>query len=681
MRGNTAIMRLKKEGIARSGELFQYDYGQRLIFEGVELPVAYEVHFSNKEHGESKTSIGDSTGVDIPDEYLLTGENIHVWLFLHDGEDDGETEYHGIISVHKRAKPKNAEPTPVQQDVITQTIAALDDAVEEVEGIAEGIPETINQALQEAKDSGEFDGFSPIATVEKTGHTATITITDVNGTTTAEVKDGSEELIDDNAGAGVRDKTWSADKIATAIGDINSFDIVIVQSLPAVGKEHTIYFVPKTGSQGDSYDEYLYLDSHWEMIGTTDVDVSTKADKTDTILLTTLSRGRKSGTATGANSFAFGQDVTASANNTHAEGYNTKATGAGGHAEGSNTTASGQYSHAEGEATVASGLRAHAEGYLANATGSYSHAEGYGTLGKGALGKADHAEGYQTVANSGATASNYGAHAEGKNTTASGNGAHAEGFASTAMGTGAHAEGQLTMASAPSSHAGGTSTIANHADQHVFGTLNIPDPSSESVSNHGIYAEIVGNGTSEQARSNARTLDWQGNERLMGDLYIHCNLDGTGGTKVGGGGGGGADIDDTAGAGDTDKAWSADKLVTEFGNKLNAPSLGEKRNVLTLDNNRRPAWAENINVYEVTIPVEANSTSLPKYNIFNIRNDNITTKSRVIGWESTTAKYYTYLNYTLESAYTSMPGVVSGDLEILPGAPAGTIKLYIADVA
>ena len=33
----------------------------------------------------------------------------------------------------------------------------------------------------------------------------------------------------------------------------------------------------------------------------------------------------------------------------------------------------------------------------------------------------------------------------------------------------------------------------------------------------------------------------------------------------GGGGGGGSDIDDTAGAGDTDKAWSADKLTTKFG--------------------------------------------------------------------------------------------------------------------
>ena len=36
------------------------------------------------------------------------------------------------------------------------------------------------------------DGFSPIATVEKSGSVATITITDKNGTTTAQVSDGAE---------------------------------------------------------------------------------------------------------------------------------------------------------------------------------------------------------------------------------------------------------------------------------------------------------------------------------------------------------------------------------------------------------------------------------------------------------------------------------------------------------
>lgn len=46
----------------------------------------------------------------------------------------------------------------------------------------------------EPGQNGE-DGFSPIATVSKSGDTATITITDKNGTTTATVKDGSDASI------------------------------------------------------------------------------------------------------------------------------------------------------------------------------------------------------------------------------------------------------------------------------------------------------------------------------------------------------------------------------------------------------------------------------------------------------------------------------------------------------
>ena len=59
------------------------------------------------------------------------------------------------------------------------------------------------------------DGYSPSASVSKSGDTATITITDKNGTTTATVKDGDPgELIDDTAGAGDTDKTWSADRMS-----------------------------------------------------------------------------------------------------------------------------------------------------------------------------------------------------------------------------------------------------------------------------------------------------------------------------------------------------------------------------------------------------------------------------------------------------------------------------------
>ena len=56
------------------------------------------------------------------------------------------------------------------------------------------------------------DAYSPSATVTKNGTVATITITDKNGTTTANVNDGSA-LIDDTAGQGDTDKSWSADKL------------------------------------------------------------------------------------------------------------------------------------------------------------------------------------------------------------------------------------------------------------------------------------------------------------------------------------------------------------------------------------------------------------------------------------------------------------------------------------
>lgn len=110
---------------------YQYDYGQILKLSGLNLPMAYEVHFSNDRTGESTTSIGDENGVVIPDQYFLPGTEIYFWLFLHEGADDGETRYEGIIPIIQRARPTDIEPTPVQQDVITQTIAALNEAVEQ----------------------------------------------------------------------------------------------------------------------------------------------------------------------------------------------------------------------------------------------------------------------------------------------------------------------------------------------------------------------------------------------------------------------------------------------------------------------------------------------------------------------------------------------------------------------
>ena len=207
------------------------------------------------------------------------------------------------------------------------------------------------------------------------------------------------------------------------------------------------------------------------------------------------------GRATGNNSFACGEWTLASGYNSHAEGKYTIASGQCSHAEGGtnrnnkHTEARGHYSHAEGYETLASGDDSHAEGDTTTASGISSHAEGDRTQ---ATALSSNAEG------NGTTASGDYSHSEGTSTVASGNNSHAEGFGTTASGSNAHAEGART--------------IANHSAQHVFGEFNVADPSTAQANERGTYVEIVGKGTTNSTRSNARTLDWSGNETIAGTL-------------------------------------------------------------------------------------------------------------------------------------------------------------------
>ena len=182
--------------------------------------------------------------------------------------------YIGRFRVSRSIVPTGEIPSGID-DFLTRAGAALT-----------AIPETIDEALAEAKASGEFDGpagpagqdgtdgqdgYSPTATVTKSGKVATITITDKNGTTTAQISDGESggggtsdysdltnkpqindvtlsgnkslhdlgiaaesaipdptSIIDDTAGDGDTNKTWSADKLNDVKSEIeqNGFSVV-----------------------------------------------------------------------------------------------------------------------------------------------------------------------------------------------------------------------------------------------------------------------------------------------------------------------------------------------------------------------------------------------------------------------------------------------------------------------
>lgn len=83
--------------------------------------------------------------------------------------------------------------------------------------------------------------------------------------------------------------------------------------------------------------------------------------------------------------------------------------------------------------------------------------------------------------------------------------------ANTVIGDYSVAEGQATTASSLGAHAEGYYTKASGEFQHVEGKYNIEDTND-------VYAHIVGNGTGENARSNAHTLDWDGNAWFAGAI-------------------------------------------------------------------------------------------------------------------------------------------------------------------
>lgn len=65
-----------------------------------------------------------------------------------------------------------------------------------------------------------------------------------------------------------------ADAVAAAIGSIQGISYSIVPSLPASGEAGVIYLVSNGGSGNNVYDEYIWVGTKFEKIGTTEMDLS-----------------------------------------------------------------------------------------------------------------------------------------------------------------------------------------------------------------------------------------------------------------------------------------------------------------------------------------------------------------------------------------------------------------------
>ena len=140
--------------------LWQYDYGQILRIQGLELPDTIEIHFSLQEKGgESERQVGVTrdgvTEVAVPNSYLENAGtsrdySIYAFLYISDGKS-GNTEYKITMHVQSRPKPKDPEtPEDPKKDPFGETVEVVNKAMESAQASAEVAADSAKSASKSA---------------------------------------------------------------------------------------------------------------------------------------------------------------------------------------------------------------------------------------------------------------------------------------------------------------------------------------------------------------------------------------------------------------------------------------------------------------------------------------------------------------------------------------------------
>lgn len=153
------IVDFKDENYKRVTGLWQWDYGQILRIQGLNLPKAVEIHFSlQKSGGQSVTRIGMTkdgvTDVVIPDSLLENEESlgdydIYAFIYLTD-DTSGQTEYKICMPVKARPKPE-AFDKPEDGEIFREAIKAVNDAAERAESAEQKVAQHAEQTKADAQ--------------------------------------------------------------------------------------------------------------------------------------------------------------------------------------------------------------------------------------------------------------------------------------------------------------------------------------------------------------------------------------------------------------------------------------------------------------------------------------------------------------------------------------------------
>lgn len=136
-------------------------------------------------------------------------------------------------------------------------------------------------------------------------------------------------------------------------------------------------------------------------------------------------------------------------------------------------------------------------------------------------------------------------------------------------------------------------------------------------------------------------------------------------------------IDDTAGDGDTDKVWSADKIVEELSTKapsniINDSSTSGQRTWSAYKTNNE-IQRRKIHRFEYTLNANNRDFELMWSGTVQFSSNVFTDDFRVVGYMAEHPEYLKDFKYTIN------PNSFVPSAKVMPGAPSQKIELYVAE--
>ena len=167
--------------------LYQWDFGQTLQIEGLELPAEFEMHFSN---GSGAAVVSPGTAVEgigtvaIPDECLQRSmDSFEGWVFLAD-ENSGRTKATVKFKIERRERPSDIPPV----ESVTEIKGYADYVAENAEKVAEAeaAATAANAAAQAANAAAQridtvFENYYTKSQVESLISAAIADVSDLIG--------------------------------------------------------------------------------------------------------------------------------------------------------------------------------------------------------------------------------------------------------------------------------------------------------------------------------------------------------------------------------------------------------------------------------------------------------------------------------------------------------------------